>query len=175
MQNSRIVSFQGLRLIVFAFSDNLSAENCKLSAESGLPVLPLLGCMLFSQTCLLTTCSCCLTCWADADLGFLLLTDLLCSAPTHAILSFGLWAFDLLRHAYLPSLSAFYVLHAAYAPQFHILHVYLPSAAFIFSCIFAIITCQQFARQFIWERFFSETFWDPFKGGGQILLCGFCP
>ena len=41
----RIVSFQGPRLIVFAFSDNLSAENYKLSAESGLPGLSFLECM----------------------------------------------------------------------------------------------------------------------------------
>ena len=41
----RIVSFQGVRLIVFAFSDNLSAENYKLSAESGLPGLSFLECM----------------------------------------------------------------------------------------------------------------------------------
>ena len=40
-----IVIFQGLRLIVFASSDNLSAENYKLSAESGLQRLSLLGCM----------------------------------------------------------------------------------------------------------------------------------
>ena len=43
--HSRIVSFQGVRLIVFAFSDNLSAENYKLSAESGLPGLSFLECM----------------------------------------------------------------------------------------------------------------------------------
>ena len=34
-----------LRLIVFAFSDNLSAENSKLSAESGHQRLQLLECM----------------------------------------------------------------------------------------------------------------------------------
>ena len=34
-----------MRLIVFAFSDNLSAENYKLSAESELPGLPLLESM----------------------------------------------------------------------------------------------------------------------------------
>ena len=44
----RIVSFQGLRLIFFAFSDNLSAENYKLSAQSGLQRLQLLECMLRS-------------------------------------------------------------------------------------------------------------------------------
>ena len=32
-------------LILFVFSDNLSAENSKLSAESGLPGLSLLGSM----------------------------------------------------------------------------------------------------------------------------------
>ena len=32
-------------LIVFAFSDNLSAENSKLSAESGLQGLQLLECV----------------------------------------------------------------------------------------------------------------------------------
>ena len=32
-------------LTLFAFSDNLSAENYKLSAESGLPGLPFLECM----------------------------------------------------------------------------------------------------------------------------------
>ena len=35
-----------MRLIVFAFSDNLSAENYKLSAESGLPGLSFLECMV---------------------------------------------------------------------------------------------------------------------------------
>ena len=45
-----IVSFQGLRLIVFAFSDNPSAENSKLSAESGRPGLVLLECMDFVWT-----------------------------------------------------------------------------------------------------------------------------
>ena len=35
-------------LILFVFSDNLSAENSKLSAESGLPGLSLLGSMLSS-------------------------------------------------------------------------------------------------------------------------------
>ena len=34
-----------LRLTVFAFSDNLSAEHYKLSAKSGLQGLSLLGCM----------------------------------------------------------------------------------------------------------------------------------
>ena len=43
--HNRIVSFQGVRLLVFAFSDNLSAENYKLSAESGLPGLSFLECM----------------------------------------------------------------------------------------------------------------------------------
>ena len=32
-------------MIVFAFSDNLSAENYKLSAESGLPGLSFLECL----------------------------------------------------------------------------------------------------------------------------------
>ena len=32
-------------MVVFAFSDNLSAENLKLSAESGLQRLQLLECM----------------------------------------------------------------------------------------------------------------------------------
>ena len=36
-------------LILFAFSDNLSAENSKLSAESGLPGLSLLGSMSLSS------------------------------------------------------------------------------------------------------------------------------
>ena len=38
-------------LVVFAFSDNLSAENSKLSAESGLPGLSLLGSMVWSIKC----------------------------------------------------------------------------------------------------------------------------
>ena len=46
----RIVSFQRLRLIVFAFSDNISAENYKLSAESGLQRLQLLECMKSSSS-----------------------------------------------------------------------------------------------------------------------------
>ena len=41
----RIVSFQGLRLKVFTFSDNPSAENSKLSAESGRQRLQLLECI----------------------------------------------------------------------------------------------------------------------------------
>ena len=36
---------QVLKLIVFAFSDNLSAENSELSADSGIPGIPLLECM----------------------------------------------------------------------------------------------------------------------------------
>ena len=36
-------------MIVFAFSDNLSAEHSKLSAESGLQGLQLLECMIVSD------------------------------------------------------------------------------------------------------------------------------
>ena len=40
-----LYSYHMAELIVFALSDNLSAENYKLSPESGLPGLSLLGCM----------------------------------------------------------------------------------------------------------------------------------
>ena len=35
-------------LIVFAFSDNLSAENSKLSADSGIHGIHFLGCMMLA-------------------------------------------------------------------------------------------------------------------------------
>ena len=41
----QIVSFWAFKLIVFAFSNNLSAENSKLSAEFVLQLLQLLECM----------------------------------------------------------------------------------------------------------------------------------
>ena len=49
MTNFRIFCSWVLRLIVFAFSDNLSAENSKLSAEFVLQLLQLLECMVGSN------------------------------------------------------------------------------------------------------------------------------